>query len=60
MEEFGLQTKTKIEAVAQPLLKNRLLDYANNHYFLTDRGVLISNQIFEKFTFSKDDLRIDN
>lgn len=60
VEKFGLQTKTKIEAVAQPLLKNRLLDYANNHYFLTDRGVLISNQIFEKFTFSKDDLRIDN
>lgn len=49
-----------VQQIAASLLDRQLLKLEKDRYSLTDKGILISNQIFEKFTFSEDDLRIDN
>lgn len=59
-DKFSKKAVNIIDALALPLLQKNLLVNQNDSYILTDPGILISNQIFEKFTFTKDDLRIDN
>lgn len=55
-EKFGTSTLDLINKIAQPMLDRKLLSLVNNHYVLTNSGVVISNQIFEKFAFLKEDL----
>lgn len=54
--KFGDSVLERIHETAVPLLKQQLLQSKNQHYSLTDQGVFISNQIFEKFTFLEADL----
>lgn len=56
VQKFGNTTLGLIKNVADPLLKRNLLKEVDKHYMLTDAGITISNQIFEKFTFLKTDL----
>lgn len=55
-EKFGTHTLDLIHKIAAPMLEKKLLSLVNNHYVLSNTGVVISNQIFEKFTFLKEDL----
>lgn len=54
-QKFGASTLSLIKEAAAPLLERKLLTEANGRYILTDAGIIISNQIFEKFTFLKSD-----
>ena len=54
--KFDANARAKVLEIAQPMLERNLLKLENNHLVLTHSGVLISNQIFEKFTFLKEDL----
>lgn len=54
--KFGTKTLGLIKNIAAPLLKQNLLKLTDDHYILTETGVVISNQIFEKFAFLKSDL----
>lgn len=56
MQKFGSELKTTIEQTAQPMLDHNILRFENNHYQLTEKGILISNQVFERFTYLKGDL----
>ena len=40
-----------VDEIAVDLIRRNLLQMKNGAYQLTDSGILISNQIFEKFTF---------
>ncbi len=51
--KFDLKTVSEIQSIANDLMHRKLLVFNNNSYLLTDLGILISNQIFEKFTFLK-------
>lgn len=54
--KFDAQARTKALEIAQPMLQHGLIALENNHLKLTHKGVLISNQIFEKFTFLANDI----
>ncbi len=54
--KFDAKACSKVLEIAQPMLERDLLKLENNHLVLTNRGVLISNQIFEKFTFLAADI----
>ena len=54
--KFGLPAEALIHNVASDLLSRGLLQSTATAYVLTNLGVLISNQIFEKFTFLENDL----
>ena len=56
VNKFGANALDIITETARPLLKHDLLSFQNNHYVLTEKGLLISNQVFEKFTYLKNDL----
>lgn len=58
-EKYGSKTKGLIGRLAEDLVNRSLLQHKNDHYRLTENGVLISNQIFEKFSFSQDELPKD-
>ena len=53
--KFGASTLGLVQSVAQPMVERKLIREANNHYILTEAGIVISNQIFEKFTFLNSD-----
>ena len=53
--KFGTKALDAIEQIARPLVDQGLMKLLNNSWSLTDKGVFISNQIFEKFTFLKSD-----
>lgn len=55
-EKFGNKTLDLIAPIADPLVASGYLSKKNRHYSLTDAGVLVSNQLFEKFTFFSEDL----
>jgi oxygen-independent coproporphyrinogen III oxidase len=42
-----------IDEIARGLIKHNLLQLKNGAYQLTSAGILLSNQVFEKFTFEK-------
>ncbi len=54
--KFGQKTLGLVEKIAAPMLQRKLLVECNGHYILTSDGIVVSNQIFEKFTFLKDDI----
>lgn len=56
VQKFGIAAKEAISAASIPLLKHGLVRFENSHYTLTEKGLLISNQVFEKYTFLKNDL----
>ncbi len=56
VNKFDSTTLDMITESAKPLLKHDLLRFQDNHYVLTEKGLLISNQVFEKFTYLKNDL----
>ena len=58
--KFGAKALDAIEQIAQPLIDQGLMKLLNNSWSLTDKGVFISNQIFEKFTFLKPDFPFVN
>jgi len=45
-----------VQSIAQPLVQSGVLAQKNGHYLLTEHGLLVSNQVFEKFTFLAEDL----
>jgi oxygen-independent coproporphyrinogen III oxidase len=53
--KFGPKAAEKIQQIAQPFIDQGLMKLNQNSWSLTDKGVFISNQIFEKFTFLKAD-----
>lgn len=55
-KKFSLSARAKVLEIAQPLIRLGLIRTEKDHLQLTHHGVLISNQIFEKFTFLKEDL----
>lgn len=55
-EKFGREAAQLVEQKMQPLLQRNLIESHNNSSWrLTPAGVLVSNQIFEAFAFSKTD-----
>ncbi|OFZ28460.1 MAG: coproporphyrinogen III oxidase [Bdellovibrionales bacterium RIFCSPHIGHO2_01_FULL_40_29] len=54
--KFGNQIERVILNLAQPLLDRDILRFNGNAYKLTEKGVLISNQVFEQFTFLGKDI----
>ena len=55
-DKFGKNISEMVIKIAQPLLGRGLMLQQNSHLSLTGPGLLISNQIFEKFTFLAEDL----
>lgn len=55
-EKFGSESTALIGDTAKSLLHHHLLRFEKGHYILTEKGLLISNQVFEKFTYLKNDL----
>lgn len=53
--KFGDLALQKIAQIATPLIEQNLLRKTDSHWSLTDTGIVISNQIFEKFTFLSSD-----
>ncbi len=51
--KFGSENIAEITQIANSLVQRSLLNQINESYQLTDSGIMISNQIFEKFTFLK-------
>lgn len=49
--KFNMDAVQLVHEIAAPLMKHGVLRQENNHLQLTQQGVLISNQVFEKFTF---------
>ncbi len=49
IKKFG--SSNMVDDIATDLIRRNLLKMKNGAYQLTDAGILISNQIFEKFTF---------
>jgi oxygen-independent coproporphyrinogen-3 oxidase len=56
VQKFGSPTLDLIKKIAAPLIERGFMSFENQHYRLTDAGVLISNQVFEKFAFLAEDL----
>ena len=54
--KFGPTAETLIHQIATELITHGVLQLNANSYVLTNKGVLVSNQIFEKFTFLESDL----
>lgn len=56
VQKFGSNLAAAVAQTAQPMLHHKLVRFENNHYQLTEKGLLISNQVFERFTYLKNDL----
>jgi oxygen-independent coproporphyrinogen-3 oxidase len=56
VNKFGASTLDLVTKIAAPMLERKLLSFENSHYALSNAGLVISNQIFEKFAFLKEDL----
>jgi len=50
-DKFGISALHHIQKIAEPLTLHNVVELKDSAYRLTDKGVLISNQVFEKFTF---------
>ena len=57
VRKFGNPVGEMVNKIAAPLIQRGLMEQANSHLRLTGPGLLISNQIFEKFTFLAEDCR---
>ena len=54
--KFGHKDANIVQNLAQSLVPHNLLHSSARGFVLTDHGILVSNQVFEKFTFLKSDL----
>lgn len=54
-EKFGSKAAELVEKKTQPLLQRNLVELKDAHWRLTSAGILVSNQVFEVYTFSKND-----
>lgn len=54
--KFDNEIVEKIEALARPLEEKGLLEKTNEHWRLTAQGIVLSNKVFEVFTFLEEDL----
>ncbi len=55
LNKFGPGALAKIEVLSLKLIDQGLVQFSNDCYSLTRKGIYISNQIFEVFTFLKSD-----
>lgn len=55
LDKFLSDALNKVEKLANPLIDQGLIKRVNDAWSLTDKGIFISNQIFEKFTFLASD-----
>ncbi|MFZ3230142.1 MAG: radical SAM family heme chaperone HemW [Pseudobdellovibrio sp.] len=58
--KFGANALSAVQNIASTLTTHGVIKLADNAYRLTDPGVLVSNQVFEKFTFLENDLNTTN
>jgi oxygen-independent coproporphyrinogen-3 oxidase len=58
-EKFGHQIYEIVKNQCDIMLKLGWLEELENHWFLSKKGVLISNQIFSKLTFLAEELKKD-
>ena len=56
VQKFGSQTLDLVEKASSDLIKRNLMKLEGQHLILTRSGQMISNQLFEKFSFSEEDL----
>ncbi len=56
VQKFGENSQSLVSEATTSLVKHNLLRFENNHYILTEKGLLISNQVFEKLTYLKNDI----
>lgn len=56
-DKFGNEAAQKVQKIAADMTPHNVIQLTKSGYRLTDSGVLVSNQIFEKFTFLEDDLK---
>lgn len=54
--KFGSGAVDLVQKVALELQSHKVLRSASNSLVLSDKGILVSNQVFEKFTFLENDL----
>ena len=54
-KKFGPEVLQKLQKIADPLIERSLLISSPEGWKLSSTGLLISNQIFEEFTFLKED-----
>ncbi|MFN3454094.1 MAG: radical SAM family heme chaperone HemW [Pseudobdellovibrio sp.] len=50
-EKFDSKIASRVLEIAKKMVNHGLIELKNDHIVLTDSGIHISNQIFEKFTF---------
>jgi oxygen-independent coproporphyrinogen III oxidase len=55
-KKFGTSTLDVVKNRAISLIEKAYILPKNGHYQLTNSGIVISNQVFEKFTFSSDEM----
>ncbi len=55
-QKFGAAAVSSVEKIALSQILHGVLQKKGNCFVLTDKGVLVSNQIFERFTFLENDL----
>lgn len=53
--KFGRNGLVIVDAIAKKLIPRGVIEHYEDRYKLTKTGLLISNQVFEEFTFLKDD-----
>lgn len=56
VRKFGEPAAEMIKKIAEPLISSGHMRKAGAHLQLTASGLIISNQLFEKFTFLREDL----
>ena len=56
-EKFGTAAELQVSEIAKPMVTHNVITSADGAFRLTDKGVLVSNQIFEKFTFLAGDVK---
>ena len=54
--KFGAEAAACVEKISQPLIQHGVVRQHQGAYMLTDNGILVSNQVFEKFTFLENEL----
>jgi oxygen-independent coproporphyrinogen-3 oxidase len=55
--KFGASRLQLVEKNLEILYKQKLINYNSESWSLTEKGILVSNQVFSKLTFLKEDLK---
>jgi oxygen-independent coproporphyrinogen-3 oxidase len=56
VRKFGEPCLKMVTKIAEPIVQRGLMQHENGHFRLTGPGLLVSNQIFEKFAFLEGEL----